>query len=95
MVCTHNYNILTGKVVLELNLSVQVVGGSPSLSEGDTLSSVGILGLEVTNDNTRLVITETVDLEGLSAGKQYLAAHHFIALAIIHRYLPHRWGRWS
>jgi len=57
-----------GKVVLELNLSVQVVGGSPSLSEGDALSSVGILGLEVTNDDTRLVVTETVNLEGDTVG---------------------------
>lgn len=57
--------VLTGKVVLELNLSVQVVGGGPGLSEGDALSLVSILGLEVTNDDTGLVITETVNLEGL------------------------------
>ena len=42
-----------------------MVGGSPGLGEGDTLGLVGILGLEVTNDDTRLVVTETVNLEGL------------------------------
>jgi len=57
-----------GKVVLELNLSVQVVGGGPGLSEGDTLGLVGILGLEVTNDDTRLVVAETVNLEGNTVG---------------------------
>lgn len=63
------YTKLTGKVVLELNLSVQVVGGGPGLSEGDTLGLVGILGLEVTNDDTRLVVAETVNLEGLQNKK--------------------------
>jgi hypothetical protein len=42
-----------------------VVGGSPGLSEADAIGLVGILGLEITKDDTGLVVALTVDLEGL------------------------------
>jgi hypothetical protein len=56
---------LTGDVVFKLNLSVKMVGGSPGLSEADTIGLVSILGLEITKDDTGLVVALTVDLEGL------------------------------
>lgn len=59
------FQLLTGKVVLKLDLAVEVVGGGPGFSEGDTLGLVGVLGLEITNNDTGLVVTLTVDLESL------------------------------
>lgn len=56
---------LTGKVVLELDLSVKVVRGGPSFSEGKTILLVSILGFKITNNDTGLVIALTVNLEGL------------------------------
>lgn len=57
--------ILTGEVVLKFDLSVKMVGGSPSFSESETVLLVSVLGFEITNDDTSLVITLTVNLEGL------------------------------
>lgn len=42
-----------------------MVRSSPGLSEADTVDLVGILGLEITKDDTGLVVALTVDLEGL------------------------------
>lgn len=56
---------LTGKVVLEFDLSVKMVGGGPSFSESETVLLVSVLGFEITNNDTGLVITLTVNLEGL------------------------------
>lgn len=58
-------NLLTGKVVFELNLSVEVVRSSPGFSEGKTVLLVSILGFKITDNDTGLVITLTVNLEGL------------------------------
>ena len=62
----------TGQVVLQLDLAVQVVGSGPGLSEGDALGLVSILGLEITDNDTGLVVTLTVDLEGLFVFSQSL-----------------------
>jgi len=53
-----------GKVVLEFDLSVKMVGGSPSFGEGKTVLLVSVLGFKITNNDTGLVITLTVNLEG-------------------------------
>lgn len=42
-----------------------MVGGSPSFSESETVLLVSILGLKITNNDTSLVVTLTVHLEGL------------------------------
>jgi hypothetical protein len=52
------------KVIFQFNLSVEVVGGSPSFSESETVLLVSILGLKITNNDTSLVVTLTVHLEG-------------------------------
>ena len=49
-----------------------MVGGGPSFSEGDTLGLVSVLGLKVTNNDTGLVVTLTVDLEGLYITHLYI-----------------------
>ena len=51
-----------GKLVLELNQSLQGVGGSPGLSEGDSVSLVCPLGLKVAID--RALVAGTKDTEG-------------------------------
>lgn len=57
--------LLTSKVIFELDLSVEVVGGSPSFSEANAVGLVRVLGLEITEDDTGLVVALTVNLEGL------------------------------
>lgn len=57
--------ILTGEVVLELNLAVEMVGSSPGFGESDALDLIRVLGLEITNNDAALVVTLTIDLESL------------------------------
>jgi len=60
------------KVIFELDLSVEVVGGSPSFSEANAVGLVRVLGLEITEDDTGLVVTLTVNLEGNTVGSSGL-----------------------
>jgi hypothetical protein len=62
--------LLTSKIVFKLNLSVKMVRGSPSLSEADAIGLVSILGLEITKNNSGLVVALTVDFEGLVEDKR-------------------------
>jgi hypothetical protein len=47
-----------------------MVRGSPSLSEADAIGLVSILGLEITKNNSGLVVALTVDFEGLVEDKR-------------------------
>jgi hypothetical protein len=47
-----------------------MVRGSPSLSEADAIGLVRVLGLEITKDNSGLVVALTGDLEGLVEDKR-------------------------
>jgi hypothetical protein len=58
-------NPLTGKVVVEFDLAIQVVGGGPGFSEGDPIGLISILGFKVTNNGSFLVVTLAIDFEGL------------------------------
>jgi len=60
------------KVIFELDLSVEVVGGSPSFSEANAVGLVRVLGLEITEDDTGLVVALTVNLEGNTVGSSGL-----------------------
>jgi len=53
-----------GDLVLELNLSLEDVGGGPGLGEGDAVLGVYVLALDVTSDGVRLGVAGSSDLEG-------------------------------
>jgi hypothetical protein len=53
-----------GDLVLELNLSLEDVGGGPGLSEGDAVLGVDVLALDVTSDGVGLGVAGSSDLEG-------------------------------
>jgi hypothetical protein len=77
---------LTSKVVLQFDLSVEVVGGGPGLSEADTIGLVSVLGLKITKDDTGLVVALTVDLESLWSRRKKVRgsikpSNHLIFLA--------------
>lgn len=52
-----------GNLVLELDLSLEDVGGGPGLGKSYTVLSINVLGLEVTSDGVRLGVTGSSDAE--------------------------------
>lgn len=50
-------------MVLQLDLSLQDVGGGPGLGEDDTVLAIDVLGLDVSNNGVRLGIASSGDLE--------------------------------
>lgn len=55
----------TSKVVLQLNLAVEMVGGSPYLSDRHAVLSIGPFGFKITYNDTSLVVTITIYFESL------------------------------
>ena len=53
-----------GKIVVELELRLEDVGGGPGFGQNEAVLVVGVLGLDVTGDALRLGVAQTRDLEG-------------------------------
>jgi hypothetical protein len=53
-----------GELVLNLKLRLDHVGGSPGVGKDGTVFWLGVLGLEVTNNVSRLGVVASSDLEG-------------------------------
>ena len=61
-----------GNLVVDLNLSLQDVGGRPALGEDEAMGLVEELGLDVAADEARLGVARAADLEGDVGGGQGL-----------------------
>lgn len=57
-----------GHIVLELDLGAEHIRGRPRLGEDEAVGLVEVLGLDIAGDATRLVITDTSNLEGGCGG---------------------------
>ena len=57
------------KVVLELELGLENVGGRPGFGEDKAVLVVRVLGFDVTGDGLRLGVAQTSDLEGNVGGR--------------------------
>ena len=61
-----------GDLVVNLNLSLENVGGRPGLGEDETVGLVEELGLDVASDEGGLGVTRATNLEGNVGGRRGL-----------------------
>lgn len=62
----YSLKYFTSKVVLQLNLAVEMVGSGPHLSDRHTILSVGPLGFEIAHDDASFVVTVTIHFKSLN-----------------------------